>query len=265
MPDVPSQVSESLQEGFCKALTDGNMEQVASYAASTKALLLVQLKPNPQRHTAWHLAADQGNAELLGHLSALFTKAGFPQVRLLTALDSLNKRGQTCLMVACSRGSVPCVKYLLGLGVDATVRDKAGRNALHAAVQAKSLPCVNLLLEWAAKRDEDAEPNPEPPAPAAAAPQEERAAAPMQTDRPPSALRVTAERLASETNPQPSSPSAWKRWRSFRTGEQDEASMTWLRRWGRGGRGVPGGGGQSCCHAQVTHAYDAYGIPDDPP
>lgn len=225
VPDAPSQVNEKLQEGFHKALTEGNMEQVASYAASSKALLLLQLKPSPHRHTAWHLAADQGNVELLGHLNCLFAKAAFPKGRLLAALDSLNKRGQTCLMVACSRGSVPCVQYLLGLGVDATVRDRAGRSALHSAVQAKSLPCVNMLLDWAAKRDEDAEPTPELPAP-----QDEGGAGPMQAERQPSTLRLPSERLASETNPQPSSPSAWQRWRSFRAGEEDEANTTWLRR-----------------------------------
>ncbi|PNH07168.1 putative U-box domain-containing protein 55 [Tetrabaena socialis] len=99
-------------EGFVRAVVDGCADQVAAYATECRTLLVSPLKCHPARSTAWHLAAEgRGGggagtgAAMLETLQRLYGAHCFPAEGLAEVLTTTNKRGQTCLHVAASRGN----------------------------------------------------------------------------------------------------------------------------------------------------------------
>ncbi|KXZ45391.1 hypothetical protein GPECTOR_55g297 [Gonium pectorale] len=64
------------------------------------------------------------------------------------AVDMVNCKGQTPLMISCAAGSPELVKVLLAQGADPWARDRCGaRTPLHYACMAGSAACIAALLE----------------------------------------------------------------------------------------------------------------------
>lgn len=130
-------VGDKAVEGFQGALLRGNYDQASAYLSQSKALLVTPLRcdSNGAKHTAWHIACGavgQANPELLEFLHERFV-ALCMSTPLEDVLNQVNKRGRTCLGVACSARSQECVRWLLLHGANAFHADKSGKTALHEA------------------------------------------------------------------------------------------------------------------------------------
>lgn len=66
-----------------------------------------------------------------------------------------NSHGHTCLMIACYRGHIKIVKYLLDLKADTNRKSIKGNTALHDCAESGSLEILKILVEHGARMDVD--------------------------------------------------------------------------------------------------------------
>lgn len=97
----------------------------------------VRVQCGPDRSTALHLAAEDGNAEATN----LLLNAG-------ACVNATNNKLQTPLHLAALSQSAETLELLLNRGADPNARDLNGRTPLHAAIAkvSRSTECVRLLL-----------------------------------------------------------------------------------------------------------------------
>ena len=94
---------------------------------------------NDRGHTPLHAAAVIRKTEILSYIAytSLSEKAD---------INSQDKKGNTPLHIACAAGHGAVARKLLEMGAEVTVRNDAGRTALHRAVAAVSPDCITWLL-----------------------------------------------------------------------------------------------------------------------
>lgn len=73
----------------------------------------------------------------------------------LADIEVANRHGHTCLMIACYRGHIKIVKFLLSLNADANRKSVKGNTALHDCAESGSLEILKILVEYGAKMDVD--------------------------------------------------------------------------------------------------------------
>ncbi len=145
-------------EAFSRSISDYQPDQIAAHVAAAPVLLTSSLRCHPARSTAWAVActSQTHGQSLLALLRELYLSHGYPEDSLPGLLNTPNKRGQTCLHVAASRGNAACVRFLLDHGCDVLRADKNGRNALHMAAAADSAECARMLVAQAEALDTQA-------------------------------------------------------------------------------------------------------------
>lgn len=145
-------------EAFSRSISDYQPDQIAAHVAAAPMLLTSSLRCHPARSTAWAVACtSQAHGQsLLVLLRELYLSHGYTEDSLPGLLNTPNKRGQTCLHVAASRGNAACVRFLLDHGCDVLRADKNGRNALHMAAAADSAECARILVAQAEALDTQA-------------------------------------------------------------------------------------------------------------
>jgi len=98
-----------------------------------------------------------GNTPL--HTALLKSKFSVARTILKTATDIeynlINKRSQTCLMLAVSSGSKPTVEYMLNQGASFSQMDELGRSALALAIKSNFNNVAMLLVKAGASLSQD--------------------------------------------------------------------------------------------------------------
>lgn len=108
-------------------------------------------------YTAAHYAVERDDVEMLKALTVRFQSQAKPisteQVahihqQCLKALHIKEKRGLSAFMLACQRGSMKCLEYLIQLNLnDGNCQDNFGDTCLHYAVARRNLPLIQILIE----------------------------------------------------------------------------------------------------------------------
>lgn len=147
-PDQEGPVSDKVIEGFQGALLRGSLNQASAYLSQSKSLLVTPLRDaSGAKHSAWHLACGALGQPSPALLQFLYDR--FTALRLVTPLEDVlnqtNKRGRTCLGVACAAGSQECVRWLILHGSNAFHADKSGKGALHE-VRENSTPRKHAVV-----------------------------------------------------------------------------------------------------------------------
>lgn len=66
-----------------------------------------------------------------------------------------NRHGHTSLMIACYKGHIKIVKFLLALKANVNRKSIKGNTALHDCAESGSLEVVKVLIEHGARMDVD--------------------------------------------------------------------------------------------------------------
>jgi len=96
----------------------------------------------PLGHNALMLAAQKGHIEILQDLLK----------RDASYIDQKNQQGWTALMLAVRYGHLDVVKLLLDYQADMNVKNAAGTQALHIALNSKQLEIAEFLQQYASKK-----------------------------------------------------------------------------------------------------------------
>ena len=100
-------------------------------------------------------AVSAGNAPLVAHLLK-------HRVELNIDLDDVNERGQSGLILACSRGNAKIASYLLQMDANSDIKDQDGYAAVHHCVFAsanksigvsKAASCIRVLARFRCNMD----------------------------------------------------------------------------------------------------------------
>lgn len=74
---------------------------------------------------------------------------------LIVDIEVANRHGHTCLMIACYKGHIDIVQYLLSLNANVNRKSIKGNTALHDCAESGSLEILKLLLDQNAYMDVD--------------------------------------------------------------------------------------------------------------
>ncbi|XP_065345586.1 uncharacterized protein LOC135943106 [Cloeon dipterum] len=135
-------VLKLLDHGANPALTDDEGRNVLHHASMGLVLIL-----HERNQDLIHKMDSSGNTPL--HNLAYSRIDDFSTLESLTAdFNGCNRDGKTALMLACMKGNVEYVRFLLSKGVDVNKKDlKKKRTALHHAVVTGDKKTVQLLIE----------------------------------------------------------------------------------------------------------------------
>lgn len=114
------------------AARNGNVDVLRLFLRKNPALVYAVARDGS---TAWHIAAEQGNAEVLQLLISTTRDAAVSNTfsPLAKVINTLNSRSQTALMLACRGGHAAAAELLLDNGAQLFVADVSGCTALHHA------------------------------------------------------------------------------------------------------------------------------------
>lgn len=122
------------------------MRQLELYFKKNENKNLVDLVEPKSQRTAMHIAAKEGNANILKLL-----------IKNQAYIDSRDKMLKTPLHYACEHGHREAVEYLINRNSDPFEEDNCGRSALHYAVYSSQVDVIISLTsefeDLVSKRD----------------------------------------------------------------------------------------------------------------
>lgn len=74
---------------------------------------------------------------------------------MIIDIEMSNRHGHTSLMIACYKGHIKIVKFLLALKANVNRKSKKGNTALHDCAESGSLEVVKVLIEHGARMGVD--------------------------------------------------------------------------------------------------------------
>eukprot|EP00798_Chlamydomonas_sp_ICE-L_P023128 gene23128-30329_t len=142
--------SFSPSDGFfiMDAAKKGNLDVVRLFLKKNPALVYA-VSTSQERSTAWHLAAQEGQHDVLQLLVEATRQSAVSNTfdPISKVVNAQNSIGRTALMLACKGGHQRCVQVLLENGADILPQCNAGLHCLHySGMTSQGGPCVLEIL-----------------------------------------------------------------------------------------------------------------------